>query len=309
MFALDMWFDMFARGPQIVVGWVVLLLVVGLAVWLGSRAVRSARQHVGAPADHLRTSRERPMEQVTDEPAAAARTEGNRLERENRVLEAILAAEDRQFRELREDMVETQIRARGVRDEAVLRAMLRVPRQLFVSDSLRSVAYADCPQRIGHGQTISQPYIVALMTELARPTATSKALDVGTGSGYQAAVLAELCQAVYGIEIVESLADEAKRRMAELGYSQVTIRCGDGYRGWPDQAPFDLIIVAAAPSHIPQPLVDQLAEGGRLVIPVGDYFQELMVVEKTAGGLTRQRSVIPVAFVPMTGEAQRRDTD
>jgi protein-L-isoaspartate(D-aspartate) O-methyltransferase len=258
------------------------------------------------PAEQPGASRGQPAERVAEEPAVAARTEGRQFERQNPALDAILAGEDGQFRELREEMVETQIRARGVRDEAVLRAMLRVPRQLFVSDSLRSVAYADCPQRIGHGQTISQPYIVALMTELARPTPTSKALDVGTGSGYQAAILAEVCQAVYGIEIVEPLAEEAKRRLAELGYAQVTIRCGDGYRGWPEQAPFDLILVAAAPNHIPQPLVDQLAEGGRLVIPVGDYFQELMVVEKTAGGLTRQWSVAPVAFVPMTGEAQRR---
>jgi protein-L-isoaspartate(D-aspartate) O-methyltransferase len=141
------------------------------------------------------------------------------------------------------------------------------------------------------------------MTELARPRADSRALDVGTGSGYQAALLAELCREVYSIEIVKPLADEAAERLKRLGYKNVTVRHGDGYRGWPEHAPFDIIIVAAAPNHVPDPLVEQLAAGGRLVIPVGTAYQELLVIEKLPGGRTRRTSVAPVLFVPMTGEA------
>jgi protein-L-isoaspartate(D-aspartate) O-methyltransferase len=184
--------------------------------------------------------------------------------------------------------------------------MRTVPRHRFVPERLRDTAYTDRPLPIGEKQTISQPYIVALMTQLAQVKPDSIALDVGTGSGYQAAVLAELCEHVYGIEIIESLAQDAAQRLDNLGYENVTVRSGDGYRGWPEHAPFDLIIVAAAPDHIPAALVEQLAPGGRLVVPVGSYFQDLIVVEKQADGTTRQWSVVPVAFVPMTGEAQRK---
>ncbi len=184
--------------------------------------------------------------------------------------------------------------------------MRRVPRHELVDPAQRSLAYSDQPLPIGHGQTISQPYIVALMTQLARPKPGCMALDVGTGSGYQAAVLAELGANVYSIEIVPALAQQAQERLRRLGYGRVEIRCGDGYRGWPDHAPFDVIIVAAAPDHVPRPLIDQLAPGGHLVIPVGDYYQSLIVVEKQADGSVRQRSVAAVAFVPMTGEAAQQ---
>jgi protein-L-isoaspartate(D-aspartate) O-methyltransferase len=147
------------------------------------------------------------------------------------------------------------------------------------------------------------------MTQLADPEPTDKALDVGTGSGYQAAVLSELCREVYSIEVVESLAESAGKRLQQLGYDNVEVRHGDGYRGWPEQAPFDLIVVAAAPDHIPQPLVDQLAPGGRLVLPVGDWHQMLLVVEKKADGTTETQQIAAVAFVPMTGESQTRRED
>jgi protein-L-isoaspartate(D-aspartate) O-methyltransferase len=210
------------------------------------------------------------------------------------------------FRATRHRMVDLQLAARDVRDERVLDAMRRVPRHLFVPESERESAYVDWPLQIGFGQTISQPYIVGLMTQLAKPQPKSRALDVGTGSGYQAAVLAELCEQVYSIEIVEPLATEARVRLADLGYRNVEVRCGDGYRGWPERAPFDVIILAAAPPHIPEPLVEQLAPDGRLVLPVGEGAQELVVVEKQADGTTRQRTETGVRFVPMTGEAQRR---
>jgi protein-L-isoaspartate(D-aspartate) O-methyltransferase len=203
-------------------------------------------------------------------------------------------------------MVHTQMAARDIDDQRVLDAMTRIPRHEFVPDSLRESAYADRPLPIGEGQTISQPYIVALMTQLARPRKDARALDIGTGSGYQAAVLAELCKEVYSIEIVPSLAETAARRLTDLDYANVTVRCGDGYRGWPEHAPFDLIIVAAAPDHVPPALVEQLSPGGRLVLPVGNYYQNLVVVEKQQDGQARQWTVVPVAFVPMTGEARRK---
>ncbi len=207
-------------------------------------------------------------------------------------------------------MVQRQLRGRDITDERVLAAFERVPRHLFVPEHVQSMAYTDGPLSIGHGQTISQPYVVALMTQLVRPTAESRALDVGTGSGYQAAVLAELCGEVYSIEIVEHLATDARQRLDELGYTNVTVRHGDGYRGWLEHAPFELIIVAAAPQHVPQPLLDQLAIGGRLVIPVGTgYHQQLMVCEKQDDGSIDRWSVAPVAFVPMTGEAESRSRD
>ena len=206
----------------------------------------------------------------------------------------------------REVMVELQIRARGVTDEAVLDAMGKVPRHLFVPQDLTDIAYTDGPLPIGHGQTISQPYIVGLMTELLKIDAGSRVLEIGTGSGYQAAVLAELADSVFTIEIVEPLARTSKERLARLGYANVVVRQGDGYRGWPERAPFDAIVVTAAPDHVPQPLVDQLAAGGRLVIPVGAAYQELLEILKTGDGVV-EREVIPVRFVPMTGEAQDKD--
>ncbi len=207
------------------------------------------------------------------------------------------------FVQQRRDMVQRQLEARDISDSRVLAAMQRVPRHEFVPAHLVSQSYMDNPLPIGHQQTISQPYIVALMTQLAAVPPDAIALDVGTGSGYQADILAELCQEVYSIEIVEPLAKTAQARLQRLGYRNVTVRCGDGYEGWPEYAPFDLIIVAAAPRHIPQPLISQLKRGGRLVIPVGDHYQSLCVVEKLADGTTRQRDIIPVAFVPMTGQA------
>ncbi len=206
----------------------------------------------------------------------------------------------------RRNMVERQIRARGVRDAAVLEAMQRVPRHLFVPAEYREASYSDSPLPIGYDQTISQPYIVALMTEAVQPKSGQRALDVGTGCGYQAAVLAEIVDSVFSIEIVKPLADDAAKRLADLGYRNVEVRHGDGYRGWPEHAPFDVIIVAAAPEHVPQPLVDQLAIGGRLVIPVGDQRQQLLLIEKLPDGSLREISLAPVAFVPMTGEAESR---
>jgi protein-L-isoaspartate(D-aspartate) O-methyltransferase len=183
--------------------------------------------------------------------------------------------------------------------------MRKVPRHLFTPKQYRDQAYADRPLPIGHDQTISQPYIVALMTQLTRPQPHFRALDVGTGSGYQAAVLAELCQEVYSIEIIKPLADSARERLRELGYRNVEVRCSDAYHGWPEHAPFDLIIAAAAPGHVPERLVEQLAVGGRFVLPLGTRgIQELVVVEKQEDGSSRQWSSGGVAFVLMTGEAQ-----
>jgi protein-L-isoaspartate(D-aspartate) O-methyltransferase len=212
---------------------------------------------------------------------------------------------DADFLAARADMVETQIAARRVADPSVLRAMRKVPRHRFVPPAQQASAYADRPLPIGHGQTISQPYVVAFMTEALGLRGGEKVLEVGTGSGYQAAVLGEIAGRVYSIEIVDALARSAAATLRELGYANVEVRSGDGYRGWPEQAPFDAIMVTAAPDHVPQPLVDQLREGGRMILPVGDAWQELVVLEKTAKGVTK-RSVLPVRFVPMTGEAQRR---
>jgi len=214
---------------------------------------------------------------------------------------------DDAFADERHRMVQQQLAVRDVREPRVLQAMRKVPRHLFVSEEVRSQAYSDGPLPIGYKQTISQPYIVGLMTQLAEPDKSSIALDVGTGSGYQAAVLSLLCKKVYSIEIVEPLAKEARERLDKLGYDNVTVRHGDGYQGWPEKAPFDLILVAAAPDHVPQALVDQLTPGGHLVIPVGRYYQNLLVIEKKADGTVKRRKVASVAFVPMTGDAQKRD--
>lgn len=215
------------------------------------------------------------------------------------------SSEDLQWIEARRQMVQRDLRGRDITDKRVLEAMGRVARHRFVPKDRQWEAYADRPLPIGHRQTISQPYIVALMTQLAQAKPKSRALDVGTGSGYQAAVLAELCKEVYSIEIVKPLAEQSKKRLAALGYKNVTVRTGDGYRGWPKHAPFEVIIVAAAPDHVPQPLVDQLAPGGRMVIPVGDHWQDLLLIEKRKDGTIRRTSVAPVAFVPMTGEAEK----
>ncbi len=198
----------------------------------------------------------------------------------------------------RDRMVEQQLRARGISDEAVLRVMGRLPRELFVPPAVRDHAYDDNPLPIGYEQTISQPYIVAFMTEALKTTANGKVLEIGTGSGYQAAVLGSLVREVYTIEIIPELAASAERTLNELGIQNVHVRTGDGYAGWPDAQPFDSIIVTAAPDHVPQPLVDQLAVGGRMVIPVGMGVQELLVIEKTPNGVIR-RSVLDVRFVPL----------
>jgi protein-L-isoaspartate(D-aspartate) O-methyltransferase len=200
----------------------------------------------------------------------------------------------------RADMVVKQIADRGVRDERVLSAMRKVPRHEFVPDAEKRHAYRDTPLPIGEGQTISQPYIVALMTELARPDKSDRVLEIGTGSGYQAAVLAELVEHVYTIEIEAGLAQRAAEVLQELGYDNVTVRAGDGYAGWVEHAPFDIIVITAAPDHIPQPLLDQLKPGGVMVVPVGPMYatQQLRVVEKDATGKIISRSVTPVRFVP-----------
>jgi len=200
---------------------------------------------------------------------------------------------------LREEMVRLQIERRGVRNPAVLRAMREVPRHLFVPEAMRRSAYEDHPLPIGHGQTISQPYIVAAMTEMLDPKPEHRVLEIGTGSGYQAAVLARLVRHVYTIEIVEPLGKQAQERLAALGYRNVTVRIGDGYEGWPEEAPFDRIILTAAPPDVPQKLIDQLRNGGRLVAPVGAGWQELVVIDKDAQGKVRRRTEFPVMFVPM----------
>ncbi|OGF66023.1 MAG: protein-L-isoaspartate O-methyltransferase [Candidatus Fischerbacteria bacterium RBG_13_37_8] len=207
------------------------------------------------------------------------------------------------YRKKRETMVETQIISRGVKDDRVLEAMRKVPRHLFVPSSDMQHAYIDSPLPIGEGQTISQPYIVALMTELLELKGTEKVLEIGTGSGYQAAVLAELGNEVYSIEIIDKLGKHAEQILTDLGYKNIKIKIGDGYKGWKEYAPFDAIIVTAAPEKIPPPLLEQLKEGGRLVIPLGEYFQELYLFTKVKGEI-KKKSIIPVRFVPMTGEAQ-----
>jgi len=205
----------------------------------------------------------------------------------------------------REKMVDKQIKARGVKDKAVLAVMRKVPRHLFVPPEMVNSAYDDSPLPIGHGQTISQPYIVAYMTEALALKGGEKVLEIGTGSGYQAAVLAEIADSVFTIEILKPLADRASEDLRELGYKNVYVLCGDGYQGWPEHAPFDAIIVTAAPDHIPQPLKDQLKIGGRLVIPVGTRYQELLLITRTEKGF-EERRLLPVRFVPMTGKAQEK---
>jgi protein-L-isoaspartate(D-aspartate) O-methyltransferase len=209
------------------------------------------------------------------------------------------------FAERRAEMVRFQLQGRDIRDPRVLVAMGRVPRHEFVPDHLRGDAYQDGPLPIGHGQTISQPYIVALTTQLALGAGARRALDVGCGSGYQAAVLAEIVPQVFSIEIVPELAETARERLARLGYTGVTVRCGDGHRGWPEAAPFDAIVVACAAHEVPPALIAQLAPGGRLVIPVGEWAQSLLLVEKRADGEIVRSSHGGVAFVPMVHGPRR----
>ncbi len=206
----------------------------------------------------------------------------------------------------REELVQSAVIDGGIEDPETVKAMRAVPRHEFVPENLRSAAYRNTPLPIGHGQTISQPYIVAYMTAALELEPGDKVLEVGTGSGYQAAVLAEVVSQVYTIEIIEALAESARERLQRLGYENVTVRAGDGYFGWPEEAPFDAIIVTAAPGHVPTPLVEQLEPGGRMIIPVGPVFsvQTLILLQKEQDGSVRTRQLLPVRFVPMTGRAQ-----
>jgi len=208
------------------------------------------------------------------------------------------------FEAQRQRMVEQQLKPRGIKDERVLVAMAKVPREEFIPTNARADAYEDGPLPIGYDQTISQPYIVGFMTEQTRPRSSDRVLEIGSGSGYQAAILAELVADVYTIEIVESLAKTAEATLQRLGYRNVHIKVGDGYKGWPEEAPFDAIIVTCAPENVPQPLVDQLQDGGRMIIPVGKRFaQQLYLLEKKNGQL-KESVTLPVRFVPMLREAK-----
>jgi protein-L-isoaspartate(D-aspartate) O-methyltransferase len=205
------------------------------------------------------------------------------------------------FEGQRRAMVEQQLRARDITSERVLEAMRTVPRHLFIPEAQRREAYGDYPLSIGHGQTISQPYIVAFMTQALDVRPGDRVLEIGTGSGYQAAVLGELVKEVYTIEIIDPLAARARETLASLGYRNVHVRAGNGYQGWPEQAPFDRVIVTAAPEDVPPALVEQLKIDGIIAIPVGDIWQELRVMRKTAKGL-ETLATLPVRFVPMTGK-------
>jgi protein-L-isoaspartate(D-aspartate) O-methyltransferase len=214
-----------------------------------------------------------------------------------------LAAEEDGFGLLRHSMVEQQVRQRGITNPDVLAAMAQVPRHLFVPDSLRSEAYSDRPLALGQGRTVYQPYVVALMTSLLDLKRGDKVLEIGTGTGYHAAVLSRIAREVYSIEIVGPVANQASKRLQVLGYHNVVVRVGDGYRGWPEKKPFDAILLSAAPPQIPKPLLDQLRVGGKMVAPVGGFFQDLQVITKTAEGLEK-RTIIPVRLSPMKGKAQ-----
>jgi protein-L-isoaspartate(D-aspartate) O-methyltransferase len=218
-----------------------------------------------------------------------------------------LSSEDPSIIEARKRMVERDLKGRDIRDPKILEIMGKVPRHLFVEPSLKSKAYADHPLPIGEGQTISQPYIVALMTQILKIQPGERVLEIGTGSGYQAAVLAELTDQVYTIEIIEALTQQAAQRLGRLGYEKVKVKYGDGYFGWEEAAPFDAIIVTCAANHIPPPLIKQLKEGGRLIIPLGSttYFQNLTLLTKKMGK-TDVQHLLGVAFVPMTGAALKK---
>jgi len=261
--------------PWVVSGVLVLAALVGAGYLLRD-------QFQAAPAE--------PAEILTRLPHQASPTSERGQDGEDRLEE-------------RMEMVERQIRGRGVSDQAVLQAMGRVPRHAFVPQEYQSQAYADHPLPIGYGQTISQPYIVALMTELLQLTPDDRVLEIGTGSGYQAAILAEVVAEVYTVEIIEELAAQAASALEKQGYDNVHVLHADGYFGWEEHAPYDAIIVTAAPDHIPQPLVQQLKEGARLVIPVGPPggYQTLWEISKV-GGEIKKRNVTGVLFVPLTGE-------
>ena len=210
---------------------------------------------------------------------------------------------EKSWKEQRARLVQS-LKRKGITDKAVLEAMMTVPRHQFVPELQRLHSYADHPLPIGHGQTISQPFIVAYMCQALRLSSSEKVLEIGTGSGYHAAVLSLLCDKVYTIEIIPALGRSAKKLLSGLGYENIEIKIGDGYQGWEKHAPFDAIILTAAPPQIPQPLIDQLDLGGRLLAPVGVGWQELVLIEKSEQGL-KETSLLPVAFVPMTGEAER----
>ncbi|MBN2815035.1 MAG: protein-L-isoaspartate(D-aspartate) O-methyltransferase [Bacteroidales bacterium] len=209
------------------------------------------------------------------------------------------------YRAQREKMVKQQIEARGITDKRVLAAMRKVERHLFVDPLQQGEAYADHPLPIGYGQTISQPYIVAFMSAALKTTPETRVLEIGTGSGYQAAVLAELCDSVFTVEIIAPLGEKARNLLRVLGYTNVRVKIGDGYQGWKEHAPYHTIMVTCSPSHVPQPLIEQLAEGGRMIIPVDSHgYQQLVVLVKKQGHLSRQ-SVLPVRFVPMINAENR----
>jgi protein-L-isoaspartate(D-aspartate) O-methyltransferase len=223
----------------------------------------------------------------------------------------LVAATDEPFGLARQRMVAAQLAGpgRSITNARVLRAMGKVPRHEFVPEPLRALAYQDCPLSIGNGQTISQPYIVAFMTEQLEPKPADRVLEVGTGSGYQAAVLAELVAKVYTVEIIEDLARRAAGDLQRLGYTNVQVRAGDGYKGWPEAAPFDAVIVTCAPEKVPQPLIEQLRDGGRMIIPVGPAWSQELVLLRKNGDKLERRAVLPVRFVPMTGQAQRAEPE
>jgi len=210
------------------------------------------------------------------------------------------------FAAQRQRMVEQQLKPRGIKDERVLAAMAKVPREEFIPAGARAGAYEDGALPIGYDQTISQPYIVAFMTEQLQPRANDRVLEIGSGSGYQAAILAEIVEDVYTIDIVEPLAKTAETTLQRLGYENVHVKVGDGYKGWPEEAPFDAVIVTCAPEKVPQPLIDQLKDGGHMVIPVGERFaQQLYLLEKKNGQL-KESATLPVRFVPMLHEGQKK---
>lgn len=219
-----------------------------------------------------------------------------------------MAAEDR-LAVARQRMVVEQLAGpgRNITNALVLAAMGKVPRHEFVPERLRYQAYQDYPLPIGYDQTISQPYVVAFMTEQLQPKPTDKVLEIGTGSGYQAAVLAELVAKVYTVEIIEDLARRAAADLKRLGYTNVSVRAGDGYKGWPEAAPFDAIIVTCAPEKVPLPLIEQLKDGGRMIIPVGPTWDQELVLLRKQGDRLERRAVLPVRFVPMTGQSQRSE--
>ena len=225
------------------------------------------------------------------------------------ILQTAVHAED-VYKQRRQLMVEKDIKARGISDAKVLQAMGRVPRHLLVDEYIRDRVYEDYPLPIGEGQTISQPYVVALMTESLKLKPGDKVLEIGTGSGYQAVILAEIVKDVYTIEIRRGLAEKAEKRVNELGYKNIRIKYGDGYFGWEEQAPFDAIIITASANHIPPPLIKQLKEGGRLIIPLGStvYYQTLTLATKIKGELDLEQ-ISSVAFVPMVGEIEKRKPD